>query len=235
MSWQARPFLLRMEMVKKPPAGAPPLGAGPEPPGPWFGQAVAAVEFAIDRLVEEFSWFPYMHRVEQCLYTRLVQLLREQWPLGGAHALGQTGEYVQLVHKEWPETIPRRERNGRRGNFDVVVLSPPIVAECPDLLRYLEGRLAAPIVIEVGLEYGLPHLVGDCQKLINSNVPGGYLLHLVRGRAPQDNELALLNAPEDHAHGFNRKACVFVQGLQRWIKRVGDHEIQHIPNFPGEH
>ena len=35
-------------------------------------------------------------------------------------------------------------------------------------------------MIEVGLDYGLPHLSQDADKLRNSEVPAGYLLHLSR-------------------------------------------------------
>ena len=42
------------------------------------------------------------------------------------------------------------------------------------------GRIAAPIVIEVGLDYGHPHLAQDAEKLLNSGVPVGFLLHLSR-------------------------------------------------------
>jgi hypothetical protein len=209
----------------EPPPQAPPIAV--DLPQPWFNHAVSAVERAIDHLVDEFSEFPYMHRVEHCLHTRLVQMLREQWPLGGSFGLGNTGEYVQLIHKEWPETTPRDGKNGRRGNFDVVALSPQLVANCHDLNAFLEGRLAAPIVIEIGLGYGLPHLVGDHHKLINSLVPAGYLLHLVRGRPPEEAEINLLEEGENLPDVVIRKACVFVHGQQRWIKRTGDNAVHH--------
>jgi hypothetical protein len=95
------------------------------------------------------------------------------------------------------------------------------------LNAFLEGRLAAPIVIEIGLGYGLPHLVGDHHKLINSLVPAGYLLHLVRGRPPEEAEINLLEEGENLPDVVIRKACVFVHGQQRWIKRTGDNAVHH--------
>ena len=112
----------------EPPPLSPPGGAD-VPPQPWFSQAISAVDGAVDALVDEFAKFPYMHRVEHCLHTRLVELLRQKKTLCGTHQIGYTGEWTQLVHKEWPETIPRPGKSGR-GNFDVVVLSPTAVAAC---------------------------------------------------------------------------------------------------------
>jgi hypothetical protein len=94
----------------------------------------------------------------------------------------QTGERTQLVHKEWPETLPRPARDGSsapRGLFDLAVLAPQQVAAA-DLDQFTDGRIEAPLVIEVGLDYGLRHLEGDIGKLTNSQVPLPYLLHLSR-------------------------------------------------------
>lgn len=42
------------------------------------------------------------------------------------------------------------------------------------------GRLDAPVVIELGLNYGERHLAGDQEKLANSEVQHPYLVHLSR-------------------------------------------------------
>lgn len=48
-----------------------------EPPdGNWLDQAKEAVEDVIAAMVKEFKRFPYLHRVEHCLHTALVQRLR---------------------------------------------------------------------------------------------------------------------------------------------------------------
>lgn len=92
--------------------------------------------------------------------------------------IGGTGIVSQLVHKEWPETVGR-EKN-RRGNFDLAVLSPKLLEMCPSVRSCREGRLEAPIVIEIGLDYDAEHLANDAKKLINSKPRHGYLIHLVR-------------------------------------------------------
>jgi hypothetical protein len=48
------------------------------------------------------------------------------------------------------------------------------------LEQFLQGRIEPPIVIEIGLDYGLKHLDGDIHKLVTSNVPHPYLIHLSR-------------------------------------------------------
>lgn len=54
------------------------------------------------------------------------------------------GTESQLVHKEWPETIARPDKAGRRGNFDMVVLDPVALAS------------ATIAGFEAGLVFGLP-------------------------------------------------------------------------------
>ena len=46
--------------------------------------------------------------------------------------------------------------------------------------QFLQGRVEPPIVIEVGLDYGLKHICGDVSKLLTSEVPHPYLIHLSR-------------------------------------------------------
>lgn len=156
----------------------------------WVRQAVLPVEQAIDALIREFAHLPYLHRVEHSLHIRLCSLIRD-------HASGylldqfQIGDglgVTQLVHKEWPETFARPEKKGRRGNFDVVVLSPQLLATCPTLEDFRQGRLAAPFVIEVGVDYNVHHLARDVRKLLNSRPYRGYVLHLTRG-VPRDGDV----------------------------------------------
>ena len=44
-----------------------------------------------------------------------------------------------------------------------------------------EGRIPPPIAVEMGLNYGNGHLASDAEKLLNSQVRHGYLVHFVRG------------------------------------------------------
>ena len=74
-----------------------------------------------------------------------------------------------LIHKEWPETVPGREVD-RRGLFDLAVLAPSQPAQA-SIEQFRQGRIHAPIVVEVGLDYGRAHLEQDLEKLRNSEVP----------------------------------------------------------------
>jgi hypothetical protein len=72
---------------------------------------------------------------------------------------------TQLLHKEWPEFIPRKKagepmRALRRGSFDLAVLAPSQL-RAATLKQVEDGPIDAPIVIELGLDYGPVHLQGD--------------------------------------------------------------------------
>ena len=93
---------------------------------------------------------------------------------------------TQLVHKEWPET--RRCEGKDRGNFDLAVLSRKLLETCSNIDTFRRGRVPAPIVIEIGLDYKAEHLAGDVLKLVNSGPKHGYLIHFVRER-PREPEV----------------------------------------------
>jgi hypothetical protein len=151
----------------------------------WLPDAKECVEQAINTLVEEFVQFPYLHRVEHSIHTRLYELLSASHQFSQHYPIGQSLAITQLIHKEWPETIPRESKGNRRGNFDLAVLSPVLLATCAGIDLFLEGRLPAPIVIEIGLDYDVKHLANDAKKLLNSKPKHCYLVHLVRD-APRD-------------------------------------------------
>lgn len=159
-------------------------GGSIPPPGPaadpWVAEAREQVEHVIDRFVQTFVESPYLHRVEHSLHAGLFSVLAAHPLFSGLHPIGRGPEQTQLVHKEWPETKPRPENGNRRGNFDIVVLSPRSLEVCPGLDQFVSGRLVAPIVIEVGLNYAMRHLEQDARKLRNSGVRHGYLIHLIR-------------------------------------------------------
>ena len=67
----------------------------------------------------------------------------------------------------------------RRGSFDLVVLAPSQLRRTA-LEQFRAGRIDAPIVVELGLNYGGQHLAGDRQKLANSAAQHPYLVHLSR-------------------------------------------------------
>lgn len=103
--------------------------------------------------------------------------------LRGWYPIGGSGFKTQLIHKEWPEARPRKKpdliADRRRGSFDLVVLAPSQLQRTA-LEQFIVGRINAPIVIELGLNYGKHHLTGDRHKLANSEVQHPYLVHLSR-------------------------------------------------------
>lgn len=149
----------------------------------WVTEAVADVEAAITRLMDEFLTEPFIHRVEHSLHVRLVQLLSDWEHLRGWYRIGGSGFRTQLIHKEWPETRPRKKpdlsADQRRGSFDLVILAPSQLEQA-SLEQFANGRIVPPIVIEMGLDYGYEHLKDDDLKLANSEVRHPYLVHLYR-------------------------------------------------------
>ena len=148
----------------------------------WVSDAVPLVEGAIGSLVDRFVSAPYLHRVEHSFHAELISELRRHDKLRACVEIGASGLTTQLIHKEWPETVVRGGRGKtveRRGLFDIVVLAPAQF-EKVILEQFLQGRIEPPIVIEVGLDYGLKHINGDICKLLTSKVPHPYLIHLSR-------------------------------------------------------
>lgn len=148
----------------------------------WVSDAVLLVEEAIGSLVDSFVRAPYLHRVEHSFHAELISELRRHDKLRACVEIGTSGQTTQLIHKEWPETVVRGGRGKtveRRGLFDIVVLAPAQFKEVtPEQFR--QGRIEPPIVIEIGLDYGLKHIDGDIDKFLNSNVQHPYLIHLSR-------------------------------------------------------
>jgi hypothetical protein len=180
---------------------------------PWLATATRVVEVAIDALVWEFVEHPYLHRVEHSLHARLISILAAHPLFSHLLPIGDTGRYTQPVHKEWPETIGRAEKDGRRGSFDLAILSRDQLAAAT-LEEFRQGRIAASIVIEIGLDYGLDHLRNDHDKLVNSEVEAGFLIHFSRAK-PRDlaTEEYLLSTKRAHrtayAHHDSTGICTF--------------------------
>ena len=160
----------------------PPLVPAPKKGDPWVASAVKAVEAAITKLVDEFRVHPFAHRVEHSLHVRLVQLLSEWEELRGWHPLKEGGFKSQVIHKEWPETYGEQLEGGtskRRGSFDIAIVTPNQLRQA-SIDQFRLGRIAAPIVIELGLGYWDEHLRADHKKLKDSKIQHGYLVHLCR-------------------------------------------------------
>ena len=137
------------------------------------------LEAAIDRLVDNFASQPYIHRCEHSLHCELYTMLTVHRSLQGLYPLKDNLNYLTtLVHKEWPETIPRPDKKGRRGNFDLVILDPTEIPK-HTTADFRTGKIAPAFVVEMGLDYDLNHLQRDHIKFTNSHCcANGYLVHL---------------------------------------------------------
>jgi hypothetical protein len=127
---------------------------------------------------------------------------------------------TQVLHKEWPETAARGNR--RRGNFDLAVL-PPVAIRASSLDQFLEGRIAPCIVIEMGLDYDDGHLIGDHDKLVHSQVPFPYLVHLARDSAYLQREEDAVN--QIQTAGAVRIGYAVAVGGKRRVKRIAEETI----------
>ncbi len=181
----------------------------------WVAEAVKEVEAAIAELVAGFVQQPYIHRVEHSWHVRLMQLLSESKHLAGSYPIGASGFKTQLIHKEWPETIA--QPGTKRGSFDVAILTPNQL-EHATLEQFRFGRIAAPIVIEMGFGYWDSHLLGDQRKLADSGVQHGYLVLLSRTpsrKRPQTEDIvrSLTGAKVAYVHHDIVGRRVFARGL----------------------
>jgi hypothetical protein len=197
------------------------------PEDPWLEQARTAVEHAINRFVQQFVSLPYLHRVEQSLHVQLASLLMAEPVLAGCHPIGQEGMGASLIQKEYPESRPRPEKGNRRGNFDLAVLSPRQLRGCRSLIDFLEGRPIAPIAIEIGLDYDYAHLAGDHEKLLNSGVPLGYLIHFSREEPADPRTEQLILAPPQ-GQGIIRTAYARTQGGRCVYKLVDEAQMREV-------
>jgi hypothetical protein len=187
----------------------------------WLTGAKDAVERSIDRLLQEFIEYPYLHRKEHSIHAQLFWIMMLAPELTQRVSLGDNLGVTQLVHKEWPESIGRD--GNRRGNFDLVVLSPKLLGGCSSIQSFTEGRLQAPIVIEMGLDYDAEHLAGDAKKLINSKPTHGYLIHLVR-ELPRESAAEQILLRIEAKFGIKTAYC-WKAGGQTVFKRVNDKNI----------
>jgi hypothetical protein len=151
----------------------------------WLKFAVPEVENIINEFLKKFIKYPYLHRVEHSIHCELYNMLECNQKFNQHLVFDHTS--IKQIHKEWPEYIPRQ--NKIRGKFDLAILSPENLKEY-SLGDYLQGRIEAPIVIEIGLNYKMKHFLEDLAKLSNSNVYMGYLIHLAR-KEMVDNDSAI--------------------------------------------
>lgn len=141
----------------------------------WEQNAKSIVEETINQLILEFIDFPYLHRREHSIHCELYKMLSNRRIFGNMYPMSNNW-FSQPVHKEWPENI---ENDGRRGAFDLCIISPRQLQTC-SFQDFKEGRITPIIGIEIGLDYELDHLRKDERELLNSGILHGYLVHLVR-------------------------------------------------------
>jgi hypothetical protein len=146
----------------------------------WLKAATTAVEKVLDDVTTSFLASPYLHRVEHSLHAELYAHLKNQAALRDEYTL-RTSETTQLVHKEWPETVltsaPELAGSVALSTWRCCPLRD---SPLPLWSSFRQGRITAPIVIEVGLDYGRKHLEDDGKKMLDSDVLAPYLLHLSR-------------------------------------------------------
>jgi hypothetical protein len=196
---------------------------------PWITRAVEETEQAINALITEFLEAPYLHRVEHSLHVRLCGLLQARIDdFAARFPVGDDLAVTQLIHKEWPETFARPDKNNRRGNFDIVVLSPKLLATGQTIEEFREGRLSAPIVIEMGLDYNVHHVAKDAQKLINSRPFRGYLVHLTRG-LPRDPDVEQVILNLEQRTGI-RTGYASLMGATAVYKLINSASIEDRPS-----
>jgi len=179
----------------------------------WLNNAIRTTEIAIDALMWEFIEHPYLHRVEESLHARLFCILTAQPIFAYPLPIGSSGRFTQPIHREWPETVSRSEKGGRRDNFDFAILTREQLATAT-VEQFLGGRIAPSILIEMGLDYPLSHLRADHEMLVNSQVVAGFLVHFGR-RYQRDlaTEQYLLDSSRHHrtayAHHAEDGTCTY--------------------------
>ena len=189
----------------------------------WIEEAVSVVEQSINQFVREFIYYPYLHRVEHSIHCELYRILSNQRLFMMKIPIERW--LSQPVQKEWPEWTPRPEKGNRRGNFDLCIVSPDDTKTCL-FSDFREGRVKPPIVIEMGLDYGLSHLKGDATKIINSKIKYGYLVHLLREEVVDDfNSVEDFLLTLEREHNNVKTAYARVTSSHVAYKLIGDTEI----------
>jgi len=105
------------------------------------------------------------------------------------------------------------------------IISPEKLKNC-SWKEFIEGKIVPSIGIEVGLDYNSKHLESDLDKLSNSSINFGYVIHLVRQNYSDDFEivekLILQAAPKV------KTAYARLTGNKAFYKMINDNEIKEI-------
>ena len=156
-----------------------------EPDAEWSDDKKCIVESQINRCVLDFMRQPYLHRVEHSLHIEMCRRLAERQELL-EQFIRFDDRSASIVQKEWPETVTRPEKADRRGSFDISILAPT-----SEITRghFIGGYIRPAFVIEVCLNYGKDHFIGDFDKLRNSHIRWGYLAHFARPEGEPQEEV----------------------------------------------
>lgn len=199
----------------------------------WGSTVVDSVEQCINRLVDGFIRAPYLHRVEHSLHC---ELFLELMSVSGIDETCEVeGLMYRTLQKEWPETVPRPEKAGRRGSFDLVILGPRAPGGAPlELSQYCDGLLKPAFALELGLDYDLGHLRQDAAKLRNSGIQHSYLVHFARdtGRRQEGVEAFVEELISQEADGGPRVAYAHYSGGAFRIRRIGEPTITGVGAEP---
>ena len=189
------------------------------------------LDTVINTLIDNFMCEPYLHRCEHSIHCELYRMLSACRVFQGAYKLkGDEERSTTLIHKEWPETIARPENDGRRGNFDLAILSPNDISEST-VSDFTSGRITPDFVVEMGLNYPLEHLLRDIEKLKNSNCEKGYLIHLwqphkgIKDAAIEQLQEIVNTISSSDETNLSVAAVVFTSS-NLMVKHIGDSEFK---------
>jgi hypothetical protein len=192
---------------------------------------INAVENSIDVFIDEFIKLPYLHRKEHSIHMQLFYIMMKNPLLYKSYIMGDNKTKTLLVHKEWPWPKDTK-RKGKRATFDFAVLTPEYLQRaCTTIKDFSKGYSCPPIIIEIGLDYGLKHLQDDNKKLSDDLKSGfnGYLIHLERrGNTKSDIEKIIENPVQPSKGGVIKAAYALVINQKRY-KHINDKSIAVIP------
>ncbi len=184
----------------------------------------------INYLNKEFLKNLYIHRVEHSFHFKIASIL-ENILKQHSECYHEKGYY--LIQKEWPETIPRPNKDNRRGNFDLVILSPNTIFKnnmFPN--HFLKGYIEPIFVFEIGLDYKLNHFAGDLEKVLNSKPKQSYLIHIERnfnGNNYLNDFKNFLNKNSDSLKNESIKSLILLMNKNKtYFKGFNDDNFKQL-------
>lgn len=219
-----------------------------------FDSVKKILETSIDSLVDNFIRNPYTHRCEHSFHFELFTMLSTHKDLSDLYPIGSSGYMTSLVHKEWPEPIRRKGKNGR-GKVDLAILNredlrdpvgaskksgllPQRVQPFKEIEVFTRGFLMPAFIVELGLNYKVAtHLRPDHDKLLNSGYSintkdrAAYLVHFWQPRTHNgipENELQAINDFITNGPQVAIAVAVFAKS-HVWVKHLSDKVLTKRP------